>query len=73
MAIFLLVVAPARPSYAIIDYHRMHHGTLLPFGSVAVVLSTSFPVWLVLRSRSRMAVFPDGLLAVEAWWPGRWR
>lgn len=40
LAIFLLAVASVG-DYAIIDY-RMHHGTL-PLGSVAVVLSTSWP------------------------------
>jgi hypothetical protein len=65
MAIFLLVVAPAG-DYAIIDY-RMHHGTL-PFGSVAVVLSTSFPVWLVLIAIT-LWVFPDGLLPAGRWRP----
>ena len=64
LAIFLLAVAPAG-DYAIIDY-RMHHGTL-PLGSVAVVLLTSFPVWLVLIA-IMLWVFPDGLLPA-----GRWR
>jgi hypothetical protein len=65
LAIFLLAVAPAG-DYAIIDY-RMHHGTL-PLGSVAVVLSTSFPVWLVLIAIT-LWVFPDGLLPAGRWRP----
>ena len=65
LAIFLLAVAPAG-DYAIIDY-RMHHGTL-PLGSVAVVLSTSFPVWLVLIA-ILLWVFPDGLLPAGRWRP----
>jgi uncharacterized membrane protein len=65
MAIFLLAVAPAG-DYAIIDY-RMHHGTL-PLGSVAVVLSTSFPLWLVLIAIT-LWVFPDGLLPAGRWRP----
>ena len=64
LAIFLLAVDPAG-DYAIIDY-RMHHGTL-PLGSVAVVLLTSWPVWLVLIALM-LSVFPDGLLPA-----GRWR
>jgi hypothetical protein len=64
LAIFLIAVAPAG-AYAIIDY-RMHHGTL-PLGSVAVVLLTSFPVWLVLIA-IMLWVFPDGVLPA-----GRWR
>ena len=64
LAIFLLSVAPAG-DYAIIDY-RMHHGTL-PLGPVAVVLLTSFPLWLVLIA-IMLWVFPDGLLP-----SGRWR
>jgi hypothetical protein len=51
--------------YLIIDY-RLHHGTL-PLGSVAVVLSNSWPVWLVLIA-IMLWVFPDGLLP-----PGQWR
>jgi hypothetical protein len=65
LAIFLLAVAPAG-DYAIIDY-RMHHGTL-PLGSVAVVLSTSFPLWLVLIA-IMLWVFPDGLLPAGRWRP----
>jgi len=64
LAIFLLAVAPAG-DYAIIDY-RMRHGTL-PLGPVAVVLLTSWPVWLVLIA-IMLWVFPDGLLPA-----GRWR
>ncbi|HTZ26094.1 MAG TPA: hypothetical protein VMC83_19020 [Streptosporangiaceae bacterium] len=64
LAIFLLAVAPAG-DYAIIDY-RMHHGTL-PLGSVAVVLLTIWPVWLVLIA-IMLWVFPDGVLPA-----GRWR
>jgi hypothetical protein len=64
LAIFLLVVSPAG-DYAIIDY-RMHRGTL-PLGSVAVVLLTSWPVWLVLIA-ILLWVFPDGQLPA-----GRWR
>jgi hypothetical protein len=64
LAIFLLLVAPAG-DYAIIDY-RTHHGTL-PLGSVAVVLSTSFPVWLVLIA-IMLWMFPEGALP-----GGRWR
>jgi len=64
LGIFLLAVAPAG-AYAIIDY-RLHHGTL-PLGSVAVVLLTSFPVWLVLIA-IMLWVFPDGVLPA-----GRWR
>ncbi len=64
LAIFLLAAAPAG-EYAIIDY-QMHHGTL-PLGSVAVVLSTSYPVWLVLIA-IMVWVFPDGRLP-----GGRWR
>jgi hypothetical protein len=58
LAIFLLAVARAG-DYAIIDY-RMHHGTL-PLGSVAVVLLTIWPVWLVLIA-IMLGVFPDGVL-----------
>jgi hypothetical protein len=65
LAIFLLAVAPVG-DYAIIDY-RMHHGTL-PLGSVAVVLSTSWPVWLVLIA-IMLWVFPDGLLPAGRWRP----
>jgi hypothetical protein len=65
LAIFLLAVAPAG-DYAIIDY-QMHHGTL-PLGSVAVVLSTSFPLWLVLIA-IMLWVFPDGLLPAGRWRP----
>ena len=65
LVIFLLAVAPAG-DYAIIDY-RMHHGTL-PLGSVAVVLSTSWPVWLVLIA-IMLWVFPDGLLPAGRWRP----
>ena len=61
LAIFLIAVAPAG-DYAIIDY-GMHHGTL-PLGSVAVVLLTSFPVWLVLIA-IMLWVFPDGAAAVR--------
>ena len=64
LAIFLIAVAPAG-DYAIIDY-RMHHGTL-PLGWVAVVLLTSWPVWLVLIA-IMLWVFPDGVLPA-----GRWR
>jgi hypothetical protein len=64
LAIFLIAVAPAG-AYAIIDY-QIHHGTL-PLGSVAVVLLTSFPIWLVLIA-IMVWVFPDGLLPA-----GRWR
>jgi hypothetical protein len=64
LAIFLIAVAPAG-DYAIIDY-GMHHGTL-PLGWVAVVLLTSFPVWLVLIA-IMLWVFPDGVLP-----SGRWR
>jgi MFS family permease len=65
LAIFLLAVAPAG-DYAIIDY-RMHHGTL-PLGSVAVVLSISFPLWLVLIA-IMLWVFPDGRLPAGRWRP----
>ena len=65
LAIFLLAVAPAG-DYAIIDY-QMHHGTL-PLGSVAVVLLTSFPLWLVLIA-IMLWVFPDGLLPTGRWRP----
>ena len=64
LVIFLLAVAPVG-DYLIIDY-RLHHGTL-PLGSVAVVLSNSWPVWLVLIA-IMLWVFPDGLLP-----PGQWR
>jgi hypothetical protein len=64
LAIFFLAVAPAG-AYAIIDY-RMHHGTL-PLGSVAVVLLTIWPVWLLLIA-IMLWVFPDGVLPA-----GRWR
>jgi hypothetical protein len=65
LVIFLLAVAPVG-DYAIIDY-RMHHGRL-PLGSVAVVLLTSWPVWLVLIAIT-LWVFPDGLLPAGRWRP----
>jgi MFS family permease len=51
--------------YAVLDY-RMHHGTL-PFGWVAVVFGSDWPMLLVLIA-ILLWVFPDGRLP-----PGRWR
>ena len=51
--------------YAVLDY-RMHHGTL-PFGWVAVVFGSDWPMFLVLIA-ILLWVFPDGRLP-----PGRWR
>jgi hypothetical protein len=65
LAVFLLAVAPAG-EYAVVDY-QMHHGTL-PLGSVAVVLSTSWPVWLVLIA-ILLWVFPGGSLPAGRWRP----
>ncbi len=65
LTVFLLGVSPVG-SYAIIDY-RMHHGTL-PLGSVAVVLLSAWPVWLVLIA-IMVWVFPDGLLPAGRWRP----
>jgi MFS family permease len=50
--------------YVVLDY-RMHHGTL-PFGWVAVVFGSDWPMFLVLIA-ILLWVFPDGRL------PGRWR
>jgi hypothetical protein len=65
LVIFLLAVAPVG-DYLIIDY-RIHHGTL-PLGPVAVVLSNSWPVWLVTIA-IMLWVFPDGLLPAGRWRP----
>ena len=65
LTVFLLGVSPVG-DYAIIDY-RMHHGTL-PLGSVAVVLLSAWPVWLVLIA-IMVWVFPDGLLPAGRWRP----
>jgi hypothetical protein len=51
--------------YAVLDY-RMHHGTL-PFGWVAVVFGSDWPMFLVLIA-ILLWVFPDGRLP-----PGRLR
>jgi hypothetical protein len=64
LTFYLLAENPAG-DYAIIDY-RLHHGSL-PFGSVAVVVLASWPVWLVLIA-VLLWVFPDGRLP-----QGRWR
>ena len=64
LTIFLLAAAPVN-DYAVLDY-RMHHGTL-PFGWVAVVLGSGWPILLVLIA-ILLWVFPDGQLP-----SGRWR
>jgi hypothetical protein len=64
LAIFLFGGAPVG-DYAVLDY-RMHHGTL-PFGTAAVVLLGSWPIWLVLIAIF-LWLFPDGRLP-----PGRGR
>ena len=64
LAILLLGFNPLG-QYAVLDY-RMHHGTL-PFGWVAVVFGSDWPMFLVLIA-ILLWVFPDGRLP-----PGRWR
>jgi MFS family permease len=64
LAFYLAALNPAS-DYAIIDY-QLHHGRL-PLGSVAVVVLSSWPMWLVLVS-VLLWVFPDGRLP-----QGRWR
>jgi hypothetical protein len=64
LAILLLGLNPLG-QYAILDY-RMHHGTL-PFGWVAVVFGSDWPMFLVLIA-ILLWVFPDGRLP-----PGRLR
>ena len=64
LTIFLLAAAPIS-DYAVLDY-RMHHGTL-PFGWVAVVLGSGWPILLLLIT-ILLWVFPDGQLP-----SGRWR
>jgi MFS family permease len=64
LAILLLGFNPLS-QYAVLDY-RMHHGTL-PFGWVAVVFGSDWPMLLVLIA-ILLWVFPDGRLP-----PGRWR
>jgi hypothetical protein len=64
LAILLLGFNPLG-EYAVLDY-RVHHGTL-PFGWVAVVFGSDWPMFLVLIA-ILLWVFPDGRLP-----PGRWR
>ena len=64
LAILLLGFNPLG-QYAVLDY-RVHHGTL-PFGWVAVVFGSDWPMFLVLIA-ILLWVFPDGRLP-----PGRWR
>ena len=64
LAILVLGLNPLG-QYAVLDY-RIHHGTL-PFGWVAVVFGSDWPMFLVLIA-ILLWVFPDGQLPA-----GRWR